>query len=101
MQALAAVSRYARITELIATDRCVMLDGATGTELVEVSGARPEVDEHLWGLSAVVEGPARVHPVHRRYVDAGCDVICTKTWGLATSAYGSPWVQFHSRHPTA
>ena len=30
--------RYARISRLIATDRCVILDGATGTELIDVGG---------------------------------------------------------------
>ena len=40
---------YARIAKLIATDRCVVLDGAIGTELIDVSGERPEVEEHLWG----------------------------------------------------
>jgi S-methylmethionine-dependent homocysteine/selenocysteine methylase/SAM-dependent methyltransferase len=77
--------RYARIANLIATDRCVVLDGAIGTELIDVSGERPETEEHLWGVSAIVEKPAEVKRVHRRYVDAGCDVLTTDTWGLPTA----------------
>ncbi len=77
--------RYARIMRLIATDRCVTLDGATGTELVDVAGVRPEVEEHLWGLSAVLDTPDDVRAVHRRYVDVGADVLTTDTWGLATA----------------
>jgi homocysteine S-methyltransferase len=77
--------RYARIAHLIATDRCVVLDGAIGTELIDVSGERPEAEEHLWGVSAIVEKPAEVKQVHRRYVDAGCDVLTTDTWGLPTA----------------
>jgi S-methylmethionine-dependent homocysteine/selenocysteine methylase/SAM-dependent methyltransferase len=77
--------RYARIANLIATDRCVVLDGAIGTELIDVSGERPETEEHLWGVSAIVEKPAEVKQVHRRYVDAGCDVLTTDTWGLPTA----------------
>jgi len=77
--------RYARIAQLIATDRCVVLDGAIGTELIDVSGKRPEVEEHLWGITAIVEDAGRVKTVHRRYVDAGCDVLSTNTWGLPTA----------------
>jgi hypothetical protein len=34
----------------------VVLDGAIGTELIDVSGERPEVEEHLWGITTIVEG---------------------------------------------
>ena len=77
--------RYARLAQLIATDRCVLLDGAVGTELIEVGGQRPEVEEHLWGMTAILDSPAEVKAVHRRYVDVGCDVISTNTWGLPTA----------------
>jgi S-methylmethionine-dependent homocysteine/selenocysteine methylase/SAM-dependent methyltransferase len=78
-------SRYERLARLIATDQVVMMDGATGTELIRVAGERPELEEHLWGLTALLEAPADVKAVHRRYVDVGCDVICTDTWGLPTA----------------
>src|SRR5207245_2547858 len=45
-----AGGRYARMMRLVATDHCVILDGANGTELIDVGGERPEVEEHLWGL---------------------------------------------------
>jgi S-methylmethionine-dependent homocysteine/selenocysteine methylase/SAM-dependent methyltransferase len=80
-----AVTRYGRLMGLIATDQCVMLDGATGTELIGVSGQRPEVEEHLWGLTALLDSPDDVLAVHRRYVETGCDVISTNTWGLPTA----------------
>jgi S-methylmethionine-dependent homocysteine/selenocysteine methylase len=84
------VGGYSRITQMIAADRCVVLDGATGTELIDVSGARPEVAEHLWGITAIIESPERVGAVHRRYVDAGCDVITTDTWGLPSALREHP-----------
>ncbi len=84
-QAPAVARHYERIAQLIATERCVVLDGAIGTELIDVSGERPEVEEHLWGVTAVVEDPGQVKAVHRRFVDAGCDVISTNTWGLPTA----------------
>jgi S-methylmethionine-dependent homocysteine/selenocysteine methylase/SAM-dependent methyltransferase len=92
-------SRYARIAELIATDRCVVLDGAIGTELIDVSGERPEVEEHLWGVTAVVREPDRVQEVHRRYVDAGCDVLSTDTWGLPTAVREGAGQLLHGSRP--
>jgi len=80
-----STSRYERIMRMIAEDRCVLLDGGIATEVSELTGQRPEVEERLWGLAAVIESPARVRQVHRRYVDAGCDVITTDTWGLPTA----------------
>ena len=80
-----AVTRYGRLMGLIATDQCVILDGATGTELIGVSGQRPEVEEHLWGLTALLDSPDEVMSVHRRYAEIGCDVISTNTWGLPTA----------------
>jgi homocysteine S-methyltransferase len=70
---------------MIATDTCVILDGATGTELIDVGGARPETDEDLWGVTAIIDSPDDVKAVHRRFVDVGCDVISTNTWGLPTA----------------
>ncbi len=81
----ASEGRYARLAKLIATDNPVIMDGATGTELIRVAGERPELEEHLWGLTAILESPAAVKAVHRHYVEVGCDVICTDTWGLATA----------------
>ncbi len=69
---------YDRVRELLAAERCVVLDGGVGTEL---PGLR-ESDDRLWGVRAVLDDPDAVRDVHRRYVQAGCDVISTDTWGL-------------------
>jgi S-methylmethionine-dependent homocysteine/selenocysteine methylase/trans-aconitate methyltransferase len=74
---------YARLARSIAAGRCVVLDGATATELPEI--ADPGHEERLWGAGALVEAPADVLAVHRRYVDIGCDVISTNTWGLPSA----------------
>jgi S-methylmethionine-dependent homocysteine/selenocysteine methylase/SAM-dependent methyltransferase len=78
-------ARYARVAHRIATDRCVILDGATGSELIDVVGTRPELDEQLWGAAAILDAPAQVQALHRRYVDVGADIVTTDTWGLATA----------------
>ena len=85
MTATGTVDRYARLTRMIATDQCVILDGANGTELIKVRGGPPEVEEHVWGLTALLDAPEDVARVHRSYIDVGCDVICTNTWGLPTA----------------
>jgi S-methylmethionine-dependent homocysteine/selenocysteine methylase/SAM-dependent methyltransferase len=76
---------YERVQRLIVTDRCVMLDGGTATELEEVAEDRPELEERLWGTSALVNQPDAVAKVHRSYVEVGCDVISTDTWGLPSA----------------
>ena len=77
-------SAYARIAEMIAADRCVVLDGGMATELGE-AGASPGSDEALWGTRALVQVPDAVLDVHRRYVRTGCDVISSDTWGLPSA----------------
>ncbi len=85
IEAPASATPYARVMRLVAGGQCVVLDGGVGTELISVSGGRPEVDEELWGAGAIVRDPQAVRAVHLRYVAAGCDVITTDTWGLATA----------------
>jgi S-methylmethionine-dependent homocysteine/selenocysteine methylase/SAM-dependent methyltransferase len=81
-----ASAAYARVTELIAAGRPVVLDGAVGTELPRVgaTGGRPG-DERLWGTRALIDTPDLVLDVHRRYVETACDVVSTNTWGLASA----------------
>src|SRR3954454_11197170 len=99
---------YARIDELIARQRCVILDGGVATEL---GRARPDAwpqdgDDALWGTWALVHAPDAVRDVHRSYLDAGCDVVSTNTWGLigeldrrAASAFSAPvhWMDIARR----
>jgi S-methylmethionine-dependent homocysteine/selenocysteine methylase/SAM-dependent methyltransferase len=76
---------YERVQAMLAEDRCVMLDGAMGTELGALGSGRPPLEEQFWGTRALVDAPADVLAVHRRYVDVGCDVISTDTWGLPSA----------------
>ncbi len=63
----------------------MILDGGVGTELSHPPGAKGAFDEPLWGTRALIEGPDEVLRVHREYLEAGCDVISTNTWGLASA----------------
>lgn len=77
--------QYARIVDKLGAGACVVLDGATATELPHLSDAEHAVDERLWGTHALVEEAAAVLDVHRAYVAAGCDLISTNTWGLPSA----------------
>ena len=65
-----------RFTDLLARRRCLLADGATGSNLFEmglISGDAPE----LWN----VDHPDRIKLLHQRFVDAGADIILTNTFG--------------------
>ena len=63
----------------------MILDGGVGTELPHPAGTKGALDEPLWGTRALIESPDAVLRVHREYLQAGCDVISTNTWGLASA----------------
>jgi methionine synthase I (cobalamin-dependent) len=44
--------------------------------------------ERLWGSEALASAPDEVRDLHRRYVDAGVDVVTTNTWALPTVIQG-------------
>ncbi|MBS1678314.1 MAG: homocysteine S-methyltransferase family protein [Actinobacteria bacterium] len=75
---------YRRIEDLIAAGRCVSLDGGIGTEIAQRAGAPDELEESAWATRASLTEPETVKEVHRAYLAAGCDVITTNTWGLAS-----------------
>jgi S-methylmethionine-dependent homocysteine/selenocysteine methylase len=78
---------YARVERLIADDVAVILDGGTATELGrEHAGQLRDADRGLWGTGALYDAPYSVLDVHRRYVDAGCDVVSTNTWAILAAA---------------
>ena len=88
-----------RIERMLAAQRCVLLDGATGTELAQRAGDSPGLDDQRWGVNAVIDAPDDVIAVHRSYVSAGSDVISTNTWGLATAVRADAPEQPESSRP--
>src|SRR3954454_22571121 len=86
MAGTATSQAYAGVTERLEAGRPGILDGAVGTELPRVgaTAGRPG-DDRLWGTRALIDTPDLVLDVHRRYVQTGCDVISTNTWGLASA----------------
>ncbi|MBI4936089.1 MAG: betaine--homocysteine S-methyltransferase [Actinobacteria bacterium] len=64
------------LSELLATGRVLLADGATGTNYFAAgleSGEPPE----FW----TVQRPDEVKGLHQRFVDAGADIILTNTFG--------------------
>ena len=64
------------LSDLLATGRPLLADGATGTNYFAAgltSGEPPE----FW----TVDHPDRVQGLHQRFVDAGADIILTNTFG--------------------
>jgi methionine synthase I (cobalamin-dependent) len=63
-------------TEALATRPWLLADGATGTNYFQmglVSGDAPE----MWNF----EHPERVRELHRRFIQAGADIVLTNTFG--------------------
>jgi S-methylmethionine-dependent homocysteine/selenocysteine methylase/SAM-dependent methyltransferase len=76
---LRPASAYAEVEGAIVAGRCVLLDGGVATELPHQYG---HDRERLWGVETLSSTPNEVLEVHRRYVDAGVDVVTTNTWAL-------------------
>jgi S-methylmethionine-dependent homocysteine/selenocysteine methylase/SAM-dependent methyltransferase len=78
---------YRHVEELLAAERCVILDGGIATELQRlraVTGMQLP-DGELWGTWALYRAPQAVREVHSRYVAAGCHVISTDTWSILSA----------------
>lgn len=65
-----------KIESLLASEGCVLLDGAMGTMLME-AGLEPGACPELWNI----ERPEQVRAIHRAYIAAGSRVILTNSFG--------------------
>ena len=72
-----------RLEALLEAGGPMILDGAIGTEL-ERLGAR--MDQDVWCARAIADNSDAVHEVHRRYIDAGADVITTNSYSATREA---------------
>jgi homocysteine S-methyltransferase len=77
---------YQRLESLWAANIPTLLDGATGSELQamgyprEVDGQRPL--NFTWGTLALYDAPDLTRQLHRRYIDAGAQILETNTFLL-------------------
>lgn len=63
-------------SDLLARGSVVLADGATGTNYQDM-GIEPGVAPEEW----VFDAPERVGALHRRFAQAGCDLVLTCTFG--------------------
>ena len=64
------------ILEVIKQKR-IFFDGGTGTYL-QSKGLKPGEKPELWNISH----PDIITGLHRKYYEAGCDVVSTNTFGV-------------------
>ena len=77
------MTQFQQLEARLRTGGPVILDGAIGSEL-ERLGAR--MDQEVWCARALADSPDIVHQVHRRYIDAGADVITTNSFSATREA---------------
>jgi len=77
------LSPISQLREKLADDKCVLLDGANGTELQRlIPGEFQLSDDTHWGFEALETHGDIVSRVHQSYVDSGSDVITTNTYSI-------------------
>ena len=74
---------FQRLETRLQTGGPVILDGANGTELERLGAP---MDQDLWCARALADCPDIVQEVHRRYIDAGADIITTNTFSATREA---------------
>ena len=72
-----------RLDSLLQGAGPVILDGANGTELERLGAP---MDQDLWCARALADSPDVVRRVHRRYIDAGADIITTNSFSATREA---------------
>ena len=69
------------ILELIREKR-IYFDGGAGTYL-QSNGLMPGTPPETWNI----ENPDKITDMHRAYIDAGCNVVTTNTFGINRDKY--------------
>lgn len=69
------------ITQAI-KERRLYFDGGTGSVLQSM-GLKPGEAPELWNMQA----PDKITELHKRYINAGCDIIKTNTFGINCKKY--------------
>ncbi len=76
-------ANYLKLEERWARGLPAVMDGGIGSEL-QAMGYPPEDSERplnfTWGALALYDAPETVKAMHRRYVDAGADILLTDTF---------------------
>ena len=71
------------IVELIREKR-IYFDGGAGTYL-QANGLIPGTPPEIWNI----ENPDKIVNMHKAYIDAGCNIITTNTFGINRDKYAN------------
>lgn len=66
-----------RLDELLAREPFAILDGGLATQL---EGDGCELDDPLWSAKILLEQPDRLRAVHRRWIEAGADIVSSASY---------------------
>ena len=67
-----------RLRERLSQPGTIIADGASGT-MLQAAGLPPGIAPEYWNLVK----PAEIRALHQAYVDAGCDIVLTNTFGAS------------------
>lgn len=68
------------ISSLFPQQRIVLLDGGSGTTLIDEMGA--ELDAELWSASLLAHQPSTLARLHRMWEDAGAQIVTSCRYAL-------------------
>ena len=77
------MNRYNRLMERINAGECILIDGATGTE-VERRGV-PQLN-NAWNGGGALSHPDIVRRIHQDYIDRGAEIIISNTFATTKHA---------------
>lgn len=77
------MNRYERVMARLNAGECILIDGATGTE-VERRGV-PQLT-NAWNGGGALSHPDIVQSVHKDYIEAGAEIVISNTFATARHA---------------
>ena len=81
------------LSELLAAQPCVVLDGGLATEL-ERLGAN--LGDSLWSATQLVEGPDLICRVHEAYFAAGADIAVTASYQASVAGFAARGIGYRN-----
>ena len=78
-----AMSQYSKLIKRAQNGECILIDGATGTE-VERRGV-PQLD-NAWNGGGALSHPEIVKQIHKDYIDLGAEIVISNTFATTKHA---------------
>merc|ERR1711971_373966 len=76
----ASWQRWAAVEKRIRSGEVIVIDGGMGTEVEKIAG-KEALNASGWTSSMNFTHPQAVKAAHRRFLDAGAEIIITNTYG--------------------